>query len=292
MDLHQLDCFLAVVDHDSVSAAARTLGKSQPTVTQAVQALERDLDVLLFNRIGRRMVLTSAGHALVGPARRLIRNVHAIEAFLPGPSGLSRGNLDILTHPVLSLPVAQLVGTFRRTHPGVTVRIGDLRDDAVPHRLIREGRCELVVCHLPVPHVEDLVIRVLGTSEAWAVLPPGTPLPGADPIPLTELTPFPLVVVPSGGLWSDDIARELLKAGVRRRPSAIVEQREARMPFVFAGIGGTVFDRTTAAAAKARGAVVRATDPPIRRDYAVLFDATLLSPAGRAFLDFALPEAA
>ena len=68
MDTKLLEVFLAVVHTGSISAAARRLNFSQPTVSQQMKALERIMDVQLFHREGGRIELTAAGRALQGYA--------------------------------------------------------------------------------------------------------------------------------------------------------------------------------------------------------------------------------
>lgn len=72
MDIRQLEYFLAIVDRGGFNRAASALYVSQPSLSQAVRALERDLGSELFHRIGRRAVLTEAGRALIeaGPGGR------------------------------------------------------------------------------------------------------------------------------------------------------------------------------------------------------------------------------
>jgi DNA-binding transcriptional LysR family regulator len=288
VQLHQVRYFLAVVDYGGVNAAAATLGLAQPTVSQAIRELEKDLGVELFHRIGRGMVLSSAGHAFVGPARRLLRDVVAAEGALPDAAGQLRGRLDIHTLPALSVdPVSRLVGAFRRRHPKVSIRIGDLRDEATATTLLRDGHCEILVCHLPVPGLGGLEVVELGVYEVWLAFPPGTELPPDDPLPLAAIPDIPLVVVPRGGSYIGEIEREMAAAGRLRRPAAVVQHREARLPFVLAGVGATFLERSVAEAAVARGLVVRAIDPAVSRTYGLVYDGSGVSPAGEAFVELA-----
>ena len=73
MDVRLAGYFLAVVDAGTVHGAAAALLVAQPSVSQALRRLERDLGAELFLRTGRRLVLTAAGRALVEPARDLLR---------------------------------------------------------------------------------------------------------------------------------------------------------------------------------------------------------------------------
>lgn len=288
MDLHQIAYFLAVVDHKGINAAAAALGLAQPTVSQAVRELERTLRVDLFHRVGRGMVLTSAGHALVGPARRMLRDVVAAEGALPDAAGQLRGRLDLCARPaVLGEPVSRLLGAFRRQHPKVSVHIGDLPDEETATQLIRDGHCEILVCHLPLPGTEGLAVRELGVQEHWMVFPPGTELPPDDPLPLAALPDIPPVVVPRGGALVGRIEREIARAGQLRRPAAVLQHSEARLAFVMAGIGSTLVERSLAQAAAARGAVARATEPGLSAPYGLVYDPATLSRAGQAFVELA-----
>lgn len=292
MDLHQIESFVAVVDHNGVNAAAVALGLAQPTVSHAVRSLERELGVPLFHRIGRGMVLTSAGHSLVGPARRILRDVVAAEGSWVGTAGRPGGRLDILAMPALSAnPVARLVGAFRRTYPEVSVRIGDLHDETVGAALVRDGHCEIAVCHLPAPGSADLEHCELGTQEWWLVLPPGTPSTLEDPLPLAALPDVPQIVAPRGFPQTDEVERAVAEAGRTLRPVVIVQHREARLPFVLAGVGASFMERSMAEAAAARGAVARAVDPPISRAFGLVYDPAALSYAARAFVGLARSSA-
>jgi DNA-binding transcriptional LysR family regulator len=288
VQLHQVEYFLAVVDHGGINAAATTLELAQPTLSQAIRELERELGVELFHRIGRGMVLTSAGHAFVGPARRLVRNVVAAEGALPDAAGQLRGRLDIHAQPSLAAdPVARLVGEFRRQHPKVFIRIGNVRDEETATTLIRDGHSELLFCQLPMPRLDGLEVIELGVQEYAMVFPPGTELPPDDPLPLSALPDIPQVVVPRGGAYLGQFERALAEAGRARRPAAVVQHREARLPFVLAGVGCTFMERSAAEAAAARGVVVRMTDVKVSPRYGLAYDASALSPAGRAFVELA-----
>ncbi len=75
MDLRRLGLFLAVVDEGGMTRAAEAQHVSQPSVSQAVRELEAELGTALFHRVGRGLVLTPAGEALVAPARQALRDV-------------------------------------------------------------------------------------------------------------------------------------------------------------------------------------------------------------------------
>lgn len=295
MELHQLEYFLAIRDHGSVSTAAAACGVAQPTISQALKALEKELGAELFHRTDRGMLPTSAGHALVGPTRRILRALAAARAEVAAECAAVRGRLEIAAFSALftgMLPA--LVASYRRQHPEVVIRIIDFCDEDSGLALIRDGHADLILTHLPLEDSAhrlsgeaELVTLPLATQEFWIAYPPGTPLASSDPMPWSALPNVPLVVVPRGSWHAGDIERAVGRAGRLRPPAAVIAHREARLPFVLNHVGGTFLERSVAAKARRDGAVVRSFDPPLRRTYGLLFDNRSLSSAAQAFVDIA-----
>src|SRR5262245_57105539 len=174
MDLRKLQLFLAVVDEGGITRAAEAALVSQPSVSQAVRELERELGTPLFHRVGRGVVLTAAGEALVGPARQALRDVDTAAAAVAAVAGLEAGHLDLCTLPTLAVdPVAPLVGAFRTTHPGVRVTLADPDDARELEDLVGSGATEIGITVEP-PRTAALDAHVLADQELVAVFPPGT----------------------------------------------------------------------------------------------------------------------
>src|SRR5436309_13999589 len=126
MDLRRLRLFLAAVDHGGFTRAAEAEYVSQPSVSQAIRELEGELGTPLFHRVGRGVVLTAAGEALVPPARQALRDVETARTTVAAVAGLEAGRLDLAALPTLAVdPVAPLTGAFRTAHPRVTVSLQD-----------------------------------------------------------------------------------------------------------------------------------------------------------------------
>src|SRR5690349_5659751 len=144
MDLRRLRLFIAVAEHGGFTAAADEVHVAQPAVSLAVRELEQELGAALFTRSRAGARLTAAGEALLGPARQAIRDVeHAADA-VAAVTGLVRGHLDLASLPTLAAdPVAELVGRFRREHPGVTVRLGAPLDVDDLAAAVRSGEAEV-----------------------------------------------------------------------------------------------------------------------------------------------------
>ncbi|MDL9945591.1 LysR family transcriptional regulator [Gordonia sp. ABSL11-1] len=282
MELRQVEYFLAVVEHEGIGGAATALGVAQPTVSQALRALERELGVQLFHRIGRGMVLSAAGRTMVGPARQIVRDVDAVEDLLTTSADELTGRLDILAFPAMaSGPIVDLISRFRDRYPLVNVRFGELRDETQAAAVIEDGHCEFVVAHLPIAG-DELEVIVIGEQEYVLVYPPGTDVP-EGPIPLGSLPPVPMVFVPRGQSVADEIEEAIRAAGVRPPLAVLSEHREERLPMVLAGIGGTILEKAIAETAADR-AVIRTVEPRFVRPFAIAFDPAALSPVGQAFV--------
>jgi DNA-binding transcriptional LysR family regulator len=294
VDLHHVRYFLAVIDHGSINVAADAVGVSQPTISQALRALERELRTPLFFRIGRGMAPTSAGYALVGPARRLMRDIATAGGSVLDDEGHLRGKLDIRSLPALSVGMLPtLVAEYRRRHPKVAVTIDSLRDETAAATHLRNAVCEIVLTHLPFDRSQprddgDRALDALeiGAQEYWIAYPPGATAPASDPLPWDEID-TPMVAVPVGGSHATEILRMLPPAQRVRPPAAILQNREARLAFMLAGVGATWIERSMAGLARERGAQVRALIPALKAPYGLVFERDGLSPAAAAFVELA-----
>jgi LysR family carnitine catabolism transcriptional activator len=281
MDERRLRYFLAVVEYGGVTSAARGLHIAQPSLSQALRSLERELGAELFQRVGRGLRLTAAGEALVGPARQALRTLDAARAAVGEVAELVAGTLQIAALATLAVdPLSALIGRFRREHPGVVIHVREPQSAAAVSTLVRGGECELGLAHLPLPQ-ESLRAVALGEQELLFVLPPGSETGGAlAPAALSEV---PLVVSPPGTSTRMLLEQALQAVELTPRIAVETDSREAIVPLVLAGAGAALLPATLAQEAARRGAVVRAARPRIVRRIGLLQRDGPLSPAARAF---------
>src|SRR3954469_15102257 len=124
MNFGHLRTFVAIADAGGVHRAAARLHLSQPAVSRQIQALESDLGVALFDRIGRRVQLTSEGEDLLRRGRRLLAEA---ESFTERAGALKRGETGILrvgaTPQAIESTLADFLHRFRERYPGVEVQL-------------------------------------------------------------------------------------------------------------------------------------------------------------------------
>lgn len=176
LEIRHLRYFLAVAEAGSFSRAADRLGVSQPNVSQQMRDLETALRVNLFQRRGKRILLTSAGLIFQKHAQAIL---HQIENFLQELSvepGQMRGALHLGVVPILNVALMpQLLGMFSSSHPGVSLNVEEISSTEIETAL-EEGRMDVglgfLTRHSPNLHYErlctDQFALIVHTSHPWA----------------------------------------------------------------------------------------------------------------------------
>ncbi len=183
----QVITLLAVVEHGNFSAAAKAMKRTQSSVTYAIQKLEADLGVALFDRSARLPSLTPEGRALIPVARRLASELGTIQRMADGMAmGLER---KLLLAVDCVFPKVQLVGVlkkFNARYPTVRARIAVESMHAVAESII-SGASMLGIVGPVVERYPDLAFSPVCDIERVAVAAPDHPLARwGGPIPPEE----------------------------------------------------------------------------------------------------------
>lgn len=283
MDLRQLEYFLAVVDHCGMNRAAEALHVAQPSLSQSVRRLERELGSPLFHRVGRGLILAPAGEALVGPARRTLREAAAAREAVHTVGQGRGGTIDLAALADVSTdPLSIWVARFRARTPGVRFRIEEHDEATVVAALVRSGACELGILAAPLP--ADLAGEALVEQTFVLVTPPGTEDHWPDPTPLAALHDVPLVMSGKGTWTRDWIEQSLRTEGVEPRVVIEVPQRGAVIPMVLAGAGAALVSLRIGIDARHRGGVVREVTPGPSRSIGVVHRPGPLTAAAEDFV--------
>jgi len=284
MDLRQIEYAVAIVDHGGFTKAAAALYVAQPSLSQSIKRLEADLGAPLFVRRGRGVRLSPAGHAFLGPARRLLRDASTVRDTIAAHTSLATGTLDVVALPTLVAdPLAGFIGKFRGLHPGVTVRVAEPGTARDLIEMVRDGRCEVGLTESVDP-VDGLVQMRLGRQRLLAVLPPGLGEDASKRLDLADLADQSLILTPPGTSTRDLVESALATVGAQTRIAVETNQREAIVPLVLAGAGSTVLPEPLALDARSRGATVRPLRPALSRTLGLIHPAEDLSPAAAAFI--------
>lgn len=294
MDTRKLKYFLAVVDHDGFGRAAEHLLIAQPSLSQTIASLEKDLGVPLFHRIGRRAVLSEAGRELVGPARLVMRDLDAAQSAVQALRGVRSGRLDIITMPSPGIePLTSMIAEYTRAHPSVRLNVSAAFTPEEVIESVRSGSTEIGLAGSPNPiRVPGVQVLELERQPLILIVNPQTDTFGTGTaIQREDLGGHRLIASQRGSLmrWLVDDA---LARGVDTEIVVEVAHRTSILPLVLAGVGHAVMPSSWAPLAHKSGLRTLLIEPVSHLDVAILSRKEDLTPAARAFLAVAELQAA
>jgi DNA-binding transcriptional LysR family regulator len=269
MTLEQLRIFVAVATREHVTQAARELNLTQSATSAAVAALEAQYQTKLFDRIGRRIVLTATGKAFLAEAKSILARVAAAETVLDDLAGLTRGSLALAASQTIAgywLP--SFIHRFNAAHPAITLSltIGNTEQVAA---CVREGTADLGFVE---GNVDDPVLAAQPVAEDELVLvgPPGHPLCGGSPVTASALKAARWVLREVGSGTRAMFEAALGGFGIAPAELDVVfdlPSNEAVRGAVEAGAGVTVISRLVAVRALKAGLLAAADVSLPRRHF-------------------------
>lgn len=167
-DLSLLNAFVTIVESGSISAAARTLHLSQPTLSRQLSALEAQCRAPLLRRDTHRMSLTQTGHQFFSDAQAMLAFAEEAEQRLRGDQSRLAGNIRLFaTIDFGQSVVSRLITSFIQANPGITI---ELAYSNRPLHMIEEG-CDVGIMAGTLTD-ESVVARPLGPIRRYlAALP-------------------------------------------------------------------------------------------------------------------------
>lgn len=222
MDLRRLRTFVAIAELGTVSRAALVLHISQPALSRRINDLEQEFGLRLFDRVGRRVMLTAIGEQLLEDCRTVLGQVDSLGARV---DLLRRGGSGVLR---VAAPPQTIESVLSRFLPRYTQRFPDVRvrlTEALGHEqlvLLEHGEI-----HLGIRHDQGsdrrFESRALSVDEVLAASAPSLQLGGAGMIDIGSLVRYPLLLLDSG--YS---VRKMFDAACRLaeiEPKILVESR-------------------------------------------------------------------
>ncbi|MCS7463343.1 LysR family transcriptional regulator [Paenibacillus doosanensis] len=195
MELRQLEYFIAVSEELHFTRAAEKLGISQPTLSQQIRALEDELDIPLFDRIGKKIAITEAGSILLEQSLQIVRNLQNVKDSIAELHNYKKGSFVVGALPSdLDYRISNLLIDYHKEFPKIWLKIVSSVEIAAQ---VLENEVDIGIGIMPFP--DDRLVRiplcreeyVLVVSErhAWA---------GRDSIGIEELRGLDTVMFPSG----------------------------------------------------------------------------------------------
>jgi len=247
MDLRRLRTFVTVAEQGSVSKAALRLHISQPGLSRQIQELQQELGLRLFDRVGRRLVLTAGGEQLLGGCRGLLSQANSLseQAQL-----LGRGATGVLKVAAGSGQIEAALSTFlpryAERYPDVQVKVIETRGtDALG--MLERGEAHIGIGVLEAGAADDrpIGIHIVPPYELLAVCHPSFPLEGGSMVDISRIVSHPLLLPDTGFVRRKTFDAVCQLAGLE--PNILFESRASQTSLVLAeaSLGVAIIASTT-----------------------------------------------
>ena len=243
MDLANLNAFIAVAEMGSFSQAAERLHLTQPAVSKRLASLESQLNVRLFDRLGREIGLTEAGRALLPRAYQILNVLDDTRRALTNLNGDVSGRLTLATSHHIGLHrLPPLLRRFTRAYPDVNLDIRFL-DSEVAYDEVLHGRAELAVITLAPQTAAPIRAVKVWEDPLDFVVAPEHPLARMGEITLADVACYP-AVFPGGNTFTHHIAQRLFeREGLTPNITMSTNYMETIKMMVSIGIAWSVLPR-------------------------------------------------
>jgi LysR family transcriptional regulator, low CO2-responsive transcriptional regulator len=289
----QIQVFETVARHLSFSRAAQELHISQPGVSTHLRQLEMCAGLPLFEQVGRKIFLTSAGLEMLRYSRVIIQQLKETDTAFAELKAIHRGVLNVAVISAGDYFFPGLLAEFCKRHKGVTVRLMvSNRDEIV--RLFSENTTDLSVLLRPPDH-SDIVAEAFAPQPHVIIAPPQHPLAGRKRIPLSALTNESFIVRERGSDTRLAMDEVLAETHTKFKITMEIRSTETIKQAVIAGMGVSFLSTHTVGLELDLGRLVVLDVegfPAMRAWHIVHHKSKRLPPVATAFKEFLLKEGA
>lgn len=239
VEIRQLEYFVAVCEELHFTRAAVRLNISQPSLSQQIRILEHNIGLPLFDRIGKKTVITQSGHILLKYCYNVFHELAQARAAIGELQGLQRGSLKIgAIDSVMNdlMPPATL--TFHQSYPQIELSLSGLGNDEIIHKLLH-NELDLGVIFYPSPH-EELMVTYLYDERLAVAVSDHHPLAVSAEIELKSLHQLPLIVLQKTDYLREYIDRVYKDSQISPRVVMELNTMESIISMVEQGAGITV----------------------------------------------------
>ncbi len=285
MNLSQLKAFLAVAQNRSFSRAAEKLLLTQPAVSKQIQALEEVLGTRLFDRVGRSVLLTQAGHILQHHAHIAFQSLEEARETISQLRGLRRGHLRISAASTIgTYMLPKPLGAFQALHPGIEISLAITNKARVVEQLLNH-EVELGFVGPPVEPAELERDEYL-LDELVLIVSPTHRLAHQEWVAVRDLTEEVFILREQGSGTREIMEEELGRLRVSLKKAMELGSTEAVKQAVAANLGVSIVSKfaITLEILQGRLTAVRMPELNLRRQLFIIFHkGRPLSPAAHEF---------
>ncbi len=287
VEIRHLKAFLAVARLLSFSRAADRLHYAQSSISAQILALEEELGVRLFDRLGRRILLTQAGEQLVSYAERITDLADETRVEIGG-GAQPEGSLTIRVPESLGVyRLASVVYEFSSLFPGICLNLITCAHETLQKEL-RNGAIDLAFLLAESFQGTELAIEALGAEHLLLVAAPGNPLARKKLVRTRDLAKETLLLSKVDCSYRRLFERILAEEGIPLEATRTFHSVQFLKRCVTAGSGITILPEVTVAEDVERGELARLRWEEDDLEISVLMiwcKARWVSPALRAFIE-------
>ncbi|MFJ5763461.1 LysR family transcriptional regulator [Neobacillus sp. NPDC093182] len=268
MELRQLEYFMALCEELHFTKTAEKLRIGQPTLSYQIKALEDELGVRLFNRLGKKITIAEAGEILLKHCKIVFTNLKFATEQIEDLRKVKKGKLVIgALSGDLSLIASKVLLEFHSEYPHVQIQFFSIDD---PVEKIKHNEIDLALtfmprpeeCSIQIPLYEDDFYLVARTDLAWSE---------RDEIEFREIQDIPLILNPIGHCFRELFADACLSAGFVLEPIIESTDTKAILDLVEEGVGASIISGTLFSLENTGGLkAIKITNPAIIREVSIV----------------------
>jgi DNA-binding transcriptional LysR family regulator len=243
LDIRQMQVLIEVARQRSFTKAAEAMYITQPTISKTIKAMEEELGVVLFDRVGKKIELTDAGRIIATQAQQIVTSFQNLMAELDDLRNLKKGHLRIGLPPMVGASFfPKVIGEFHQRYPDITIQLFEDGAKKVEQD-VAGGLLDVGVVVLPTVEAE-LSCFPFVEEKLNLVVHPSHPLAEQESAELSELSQDGFVLFREDFTLHDRIIGECAKAGFQ--PHVIYEssQWDLISEMVAVGLGITLLPET------------------------------------------------
>ena len=241
--LRQLEVFAAIARLGSFTRAAEELHLTQPTVSMQIKKLTDAVGLPLFEQVGKKVFLTTAGRELQSFSNEIFDHFNRFEILLADLKGLKQGKLRLGVITTAKYFIPRLLGAFCQQYPGIDVSMKVSNRERILERLIN-NEDDLYILGQP-PEESDAVAEPFLTNPLVVLAPANHPLARVKKIPLKRLAEEPLLLREAGSGTRKATEQLFAKYNLKIKVRMELGSNEAIKQTVAGGLGVSVLSRHT-----------------------------------------------
>ncbi len=236
MNIFQLETFLKIAETKNFTTAGNILGYAQSTVTAQIKGLEDELGCLLFERLGKSIVLTPEGQKLCGYAQKMLQLKREIFLEVPPskePAGVIKlGVSESLCYDILP----KILLKYRKKHPKVDIQISFINHDTFP-QMLKNGALDLAWTLNPLVQEEGLSLLHKKRETLSFFASPKHPFAQKKSISEADLKDVPLLLTGHNCNFRHMLLEDLKRAGIVPRVALETSSKEVLKQFAINQLG-------------------------------------------------------